>query len=135
MEGNESKNIKELIIKKANNIMEEKSIKIGERNMQEIGRQLLIQILDQQWKNHLLDLDHLRQGIGLRAYAQRDPLNEYKREAFTMFENMLFSVRENVTSFLLRIDFEIRPQEEKKRSIKRNTMKRFRKKRNKLKTN
>ena len=59
MEGNESKNIKELIIKKANNIMEEKSIKIGERNMQEIGRQLLIQILDQQWKNHLLDLDYI----------------------------------------------------------------------------
>ena len=56
-------------------------------------RQLTVQVLDQQWKQHLLSLDNLRQGIGLRAYAQRDPLNEYKREAFTMFEEMLTSVR------------------------------------------
>ena len=52
-------------------------------------KSLLLQILDQQWKEHLLHLDHLRQGIGLRAYGQRDPLNEYKREAFELFEAML----------------------------------------------
>ena len=51
--------------------------------MNQIGRSLLLQILDQSWKEHLLALDHLRQGINLRAYGQRDPLNEYKREAFT----------------------------------------------------
>ena len=52
-------------------------------------KSLLLQLLDQLWKEHLLTLDHLRQGIGLRAYAQRDPLNEYKREAFNLFEEML----------------------------------------------
>ena len=52
-------------------------------------KSLLLQLLDQTWKDHLLSLDHLRQGINLRAYAQRDPLNEYKREAFELFEDML----------------------------------------------
>ena len=66
---------------------------IGRENFSLIQRQILVQVLDQQWKAHLLALDQLRQGIGLRAYAQRDPLNEYKRESFTMFEEMLETVR------------------------------------------
>ena len=71
---------------------------------------LLMQILDQSWKEHLLALDHLRHGIGLRAYGQRDPLNEYKREAFEMFEAMLARLREQVTLVLAHI--EIRAQED-----------------------
>ena len=67
-------------------------------------KSLLLQILDQSWKDHLLTLDHLRQGIGLRAYGQRDPLNEYRREAFEMFENMLGSLREQVTQLLSHIE-------------------------------
>ena len=59
------------------------------RLMRLAERSLLLQILDQTWKEHLLALDHLRQGINLRAYAQRDPLNEYKREAFELFQEML----------------------------------------------
>ena len=59
------------------------------RMMRMAEKSLLLQFLDQIWKDHLLPLDHLRQGIGLRAYAQRDPLNEYKREAFDLFEAML----------------------------------------------
>jgi len=55
--------------------------------MRTAERSLLLQILDSSWKDHLLQLDHLRQGIGLRAYAQRDPLNEYKQEAFSLFEH------------------------------------------------
>jgi len=65
---------------------------------------VLLNILDQTWKEHLLALDHLRQGINLRAYAQRDPLNEYKREAFEMFEQMLEGLREQVTSLLARVE-------------------------------
>jgi len=65
---------------------------------------LLLQLFDQVWKEHLLSLDHLRQGIGLRAYGQRDPLNEYKREAFALFNNMLEELRERVTSLLLRLE-------------------------------
>ncbi len=70
-------------------------------------KSLLLQILDQSWKDHLLTLDHLRQGIGLRAYGQRDPLNEYKREAFSMFENMLASLREQVTQLLSHVELRV----------------------------
>ena len=63
--------------------MAEKAANYGTDVMRMVEKSLLLQILDQLWKEHLLSLDHLRQGIGLRAYGQRDPLNEYKREAFT----------------------------------------------------
>ena len=79
-------------------------------------KSLLLQILDQTWKDHLLTLDHLRQGIGLRAYAQRDPLNEYKQEAFSMFETMLSGLREQVTQLLTHI--ELRLNEEDKEALK-----------------
>ena len=84
---------------------------VGQENFSLIQKQLIVQVLDQQWKAHLLGLDQLRQGIGLRAYAQRDPLNEYKREAFTMFESMLESVRVISCRFIMMLEFQ--PQEEK----------------------
>jgi len=71
-------------------------------------KSLLLQVLDQQWKEHLLQLEQLRQGINLRAYAQKDPLNEYKREAFMMFETMLASMRRTVTLALSHV--EVAPQ-------------------------
>tara|TARA_R110002110_G_scaffold45911_1_gene139405 strand:- start:100 stop:657 length:558 start_codon:yes stop_codon:yes gene_type:complete len=70
-------------------------------------KSLLLQLLDQAWKEHLLALDHLRQGIGLRAYGQKDPLNEYKREAFDMFEEMLNNLRETVTSVMCHLELSI----------------------------
>ncbi|MDE2166360.1 MAG: preprotein translocase subunit SecA [Alphaproteobacteria bacterium] len=70
-------------------------------------RSLLLQILDQQWKDHLLVLDHLRQGINLRAYAQRDPLNEYKREAFELFQGMLGALREQVVAVLAHVELRV----------------------------
>ena len=63
-------------------------------------KSLLLQILDKSWKDHLLSLDHLRQGISLRAYGQKDPLNEYKQEAFLMFEEMMQGIRANVSNIL-----------------------------------
>ena len=74
-------------------------------------KSLLLQILDQTWKDHLLTLDHLRQGIGLRAYAQRDPLNEYKQEAFSMFESMLSGLREQVTQLLTHIELRLNEED------------------------
>ncbi len=70
-------------------------------------KSLLLQLLDQTWKDHLLSLDHLRQGINLRAYAQRDPLNEYKREAFELFEAMLANLRQQVTSVLSHVELRV----------------------------
>jgi len=86
-----------------------KENEFGPEIMRSIEKSLLLQVLDQVWKDHLLSLDHLRQGINLRAYGQRDPLNEYKREAFELFETMLGQLREQVTSVLMRI--QVRVQE------------------------
>ena len=83
---------------------------IGEENFSLLQRQILVQVLDQQWKAHLLGLDQLRQGIGLRAYAQRDPLNEYKRESFTMFEEMLDTIRVTACRFIMLIEIETKPE-------------------------
>lgn len=84
----------------------------GAEIMNQVERSLLLQILDQSWKEHLLALDHLRQGINLRAYGQRDPLNEYKREAFQLFAAMLDEVREQVTRYLANIEFRVTAPEE-----------------------
>ena len=80
---------------------------IGPEMMRMVEKSLLLQLFDQVWKEHLLHLDHLRQGIGLRAYGQRDPLNEYKSEAFSLFNSMLEDLRGRVTSLMMRV--ELRP--------------------------
>jgi preprotein translocase subunit SecA len=64
---------------------------------------VLLQTLDHLWREHIVTLEHLRQVIGFRAYGQRDPLNEYKSEAFTLFEGLLAKLRESVTSVLMRL--------------------------------
>ena len=78
--------------------------------MRYVEKSVLIQTLDHLWREHLVMLDHLRQVVGLRGYGQRDPLNEYKSEAFTLFEAMIAHLREAVTAQLMRV--EIVPPEE-----------------------
>jgi len=92
--------------------MAEKAANYGPDILRMVEKSLLLQILDQLWKEHLLSLDHLRQGIGLRAYGQRDPLNEYKREAFNLFEAMLDRLRERVTSVLSHVELRMDPETE-----------------------
>ncbi|MDP7375850.1 MAG: SEC-C metal-binding domain-containing protein, partial [Alphaproteobacteria bacterium] len=84
--------------------MAEKGTRFGSEIMRMAEKSLLLQVLDQQWKEHLLQLEQLRQGINLRAYAQKDPLNEYKREAFIMFEAMLTTMRQTVTMALSHVE-------------------------------
>ena len=79
-------------------------------------KSLLLQILDKSWKDHLLSLDHLRQGISLRAYGQKDPLNEYKRESFELFEDMLDKLRKTITSILSNIQIEMEKVSEQENS-------------------
>ena len=83
-----------------------KTAQFGPDLMRMAEKNLLLQLLDQYWKDHLLRLDHLRQGIGLRAFGQKNPLNEYKREAFDMFEDMLERLREGITSLLSHIELQ-----------------------------
>ncbi len=91
--------------------MAAKTAAYGPEIMRAVEKSLLLQLLDQLWKDHLLSLDHLRQGIGLRAYAQKDPLNEYKREAFHLFDDMLNMLRERVTQVLAHVELEVATDE------------------------
>ncbi|HEV2675190.1 MAG TPA: preprotein translocase subunit SecA [Aliidongia sp.] len=84
--------------------MAAKELAYGADTMRMVEKSLLLQLLDQTWKEHLLALDHLRQGINLRAYAQQDPLNEYKREAFELFSEMLGGLRATVTRVLAHVE-------------------------------
>ncbi len=96
--------------------MAEKEERSGSEVMRFAEKSILLQLLDQQWKDHLLNLDHLRQGIWLRAHGQRDPLNEYKREAFEMFDEMLTRVRESVTVVLSHIEVRLGPPPEEQQA-------------------
>ena len=73
-------------------------------------KQILLQVLDQLWKEHLSTMDHLRQGISLRGYAGRNPKQEYKREAFELFQSMLHNMKREFIAFLSMV--EIRPQDD-----------------------
>jgi preprotein translocase subunit SecA len=82
---------------------EEKEKLIGSTIMRRFERDVMLQILDGQWKDHLAAMDYLRQAIGLRGYAQKDPKQEYKREAFEMFQQMLEQIKHDVVSFLTKV--------------------------------
>ena len=84
-------------------IMDDKVIRYGADTMRNVEKQLLLQSIDQHWREHLLTLEHLRSVIGFRGYAQRDPLNEYKNEAFSLFERLLSHLRVSVTDKLSRV--------------------------------
>ncbi|MGY9062758.1 MAG: preprotein translocase subunit SecA [Rhodospirillales bacterium] len=112
-EGIADEEIRERLIDAANRKMAEKAANYGPEVMRSVEKSLLLQLLDQLWKEHLLTLDHLRQGIGLRAYAQRDPLNEYKQEAFNLFEEMLDSLRERVTQVLCHVELQMGDEDQK----------------------
>ena len=101
--------VRERIARAIDERMAGKAANWGPDLMRLAEKSVLLQLLDQFWKEHLLHLDHLRQGIGLRAYAQRDPLNEYKSEAFELFDAMLTRLREATTGALSHL--ELRPQQ------------------------
>ena len=103
--------IRERLETASDNLMDEKEAAFGETAMRSIEKQVLLETIDRKWREHLLTLEHLRSVVGFRGYAQRDPLNEYKSEAFQLFENLLESLRETVTSQLS----QIRPMTEEER--------------------
>jgi preprotein translocase subunit SecA len=103
-DGIDSEAVIERTTRAADSMMATKAANMGPDLMRFIEKSLLIQTLDAVWKEHLYLLDQLRQGIGLRAYGQRDPLNEYKSEAFSLFNAMLDDLKERVTSLLARVE-------------------------------
>jgi preprotein translocase subunit SecA len=103
-EGIDESHLRERIETAVDEMMAAKAANMGPDLMRFIEKSFLIQTLDAVWKEHLYALDHLRQGIGLRAYGQRDPLNEYKSEAFALFNAMLVELKERVTGMLARVE-------------------------------
>ncbi|WP_409019740.1 preprotein translocase subunit SecA [Brevundimonas vesicularis] len=83
----------------------ERETMIGADQSRGLEKQFMLQMIDMQWREHLVHLDHLRGVIGLRGYGQRDPLNEYKTEAFNLFETLLHDLRHNVTRWLMTVEF------------------------------
>jgi preprotein translocase subunit SecA len=107
-----SKEIEERLIAKAHEKYDQKEAIIGSAAMRYHERMLMLQIVDAQWKDHLLAMDHLKEGIGLRGYGQRDPLVEYKKESYGLFEGLMGRIEEDTLRFL----FLLQPVEEQKQA-------------------
>ncbi len=102
-EGIADEEIRSRLYEHADRHMAEKAAQISSDILRQVEKSILLQTLDHHWREHLLHLDHLRQTIGLRGYGQREPLNEYKTEAFSLFESLLNRLRQDVTRQLMGI--------------------------------
>ena len=108
-EGIADDEVRERLTKAADETAAQRAVRFGPDIMRQVEKAVLMQTLDHLWREHLVTLDHLRQVIGFRGYAQRDPLNEYKTEAFELFQAMLGRLREAVSSQLMRVEIVQRP--------------------------
>jgi len=95
--------LRERIQSEVDKTLKSKESLIGEENMRKLERDVMLHVLDEEWKEHLASMDYLRQSVGLRGYAQKNPKQEYKREAFEMFEDLLDRIKLKVISFLMKI--------------------------------
>ena len=102
-EGVDDDTIREKLEDLSDDFMARKAVEFGPENMRMIEKQILLETIDSKWREHLLTLEHLRSVVGFRSYAQRDPLNEYKSEAFQLFQNLLDGLRERVTQLLAHV--------------------------------
>jgi preprotein translocase subunit SecA len=110
-EGIADEEVLDRIMKRADEHMASKIAQYSPEVMRYVEKSILLQTLDHLWREHLVMLEHLRQVVGLRGYAQRDPLNEYKSEAFQLFEAMIANMREGVTAQLMRVEVVQAPPE------------------------
>ena len=118
-EGVDNDVVAERLYKASDEFMAQKAVAFGPENMRMIEKSLLLQTIDTKWREHIITLEHLRSVVGFRGYAQRDPLNEFKSEGFTLFENLLETLRSEVSEQLSRI----RPlSEEEQRDMIAQTM-------------
>ncbi len=96
--------IQERLVEEALEAYEDKERAVGDEVMRELERVVLLNITDTKWREHLYEMDYLQEGIHLRAYAQRDPLTEYRREAFEMFEELTDSIQEDFVKYIYRVE-------------------------------
>lgn len=109
--GNRTKEeVQELLLERAVALYEQREAQFGPELMRGIERAVVLQVVDTRWKDHLDAMDSLREGIGLRAYGQRDPLVEYRNEAFEMFHGMIQAIQEDVVTYIMRVSPRITAQ-------------------------
>ena len=111
--------LKDIILEGAMAAYAEKEKLLGKEDLEQLERLLILQIIDNQWVDHLQDMEHMKEGIGLRGYGQLDPLREYQKEGFALFEDLMVRIREETVGTLFRIQFvrdapETRPRRRKK---------------------
>jgi preprotein translocase subunit SecA len=111
-EGIADEEILERITKTADELYTGKREKYGNELMQQVEKAVLLRTLDSLWRDHIITVEQLRQVIHLRGYGQRDPLNEYKTEGFTLFEHMVTKLRENTTAQVMRVEVQTRPADD-----------------------
>ncbi|HEY5008393.1 MAG TPA: preprotein translocase subunit SecA, partial [Caulobacteraceae bacterium] len=110
-EGIANEEIQERLIAAADARAAEREALISPEQTRHLEKNFLLQMVDMQWREHLMHLDHLRNVIGLRGYGQRDPLNEYKTEAFSLFQTLIGDLRQNVTRWLMTVEIQFAPPE------------------------
>lgn len=102
--------IEEILLEKAKELYENREEQFGSELMREIERAVMLQIVDSKWMDHLDSMDMLREGIGLRAYGQKNPLVEYKREGFEMFQAMIDSIQDDIIRYVMRVTPQVREE-------------------------
>jgi preprotein translocase subunit SecA len=103
----------EAILAKCHEVLSEKRDTIGEEQLQNIERAILLRSVDSAWMEHIDNMDHLKQGIGLRAYGQNDPVKAYTKEGFDLFDDMVMQIQENTVRYLYSLEIKSAPKEEK----------------------
>jgi preprotein translocase subunit SecA len=106
--------LQELFAQDALRAYEEKEAEVGAEAMRELERVVLLNILDTRWREHLYEMDYLQEGIYLRSYAQKDPITEYRREAFDMFEELTATIRTEFVRYIYRVEL-VRPEQQQRR--------------------
>jgi len=111
IKGMTRREMKDFLQERTHDLYEEREEELGNETMRELERAIMLRIIDDKWMDHIDAMDQLRNGISLRAYGQRDPLVEYKFEAFNAFESMVYSIKEDVVRYILRVKVVQQPQE------------------------
>ena len=106
-EGLDREGLVQLLIEDALKLYEERQVELGEELMRALERFLLLQIIDQRWREHLYDMDYLREGIHLRGFAQIDPLVAYKNEGFTLFQDLMNSIWSDFARMVYNVEVEV----------------------------
>ncbi|MCK4522951.1 SEC-C domain-containing protein, partial [Candidatus Aerophobetes bacterium] len=107
------KQLMQVIRQEVRKAYQKKEERLGDELMRTLEKMILLHTIDSQWKDHLYSMDSLKEGIGLRGYGQRDPLIEYKREAFEMFEELTQRIKEDVTEFIFKVEISREPSRER----------------------